>query len=45
MRRAHESIEYVACARRIATRLTWQHFGLKMPERAAANLPLFGENG
>jgi Holliday junction DNA helicase RuvB len=30
---------------RIATRLTWQHFGLKMPERAAANLPLFGENG
>ena len=30
---------------RIATRLTWQHFGLKMPERAAASLPLFGENG
>jgi len=30
---------------RIATRLAWQHFGLKMPERAAANLPLFGENG
>jgi Holliday junction DNA helicase RuvB len=28
---------------RIATRLCWQHFGLKMPERAAANLPLFGE--
>jgi holliday junction DNA helicase RuvB len=28
---------------RIATRLSWQHFGLKMPERAAANLPLFGE--
>ena len=28
---------------RIATRLAWQHFGLKMPERAAANLPLFGE--
>jgi Holliday junction DNA helicase RuvB len=30
---------------RIATRLTWQHFGLKVPERAAANLPLFGESG
>jgi Holliday junction DNA helicase RuvB len=30
---------------RIATRLAWQHFGLKMPERAAANLPLFGESG
>ena len=30
---------------RIATRLAWQHFGLKVPERAAANLPLFGENG
>jgi Holliday junction DNA helicase RuvB len=28
---------------RIATRMSWQHFGLKMPERAAANLPLFGE--
>jgi len=28
---------------RIATRLAWQHSGLKMPERAAANLPLFGE--
>jgi Holliday junction DNA helicase RuvB len=28
---------------RIATRLAWQHFGLTMPERAAANLPLFGE--
>jgi holliday junction DNA helicase RuvB len=28
---------------RIATRLAWQHFGLRMPERAAANLPLFGE--
>ena len=28
---------------RIATRSAWQHFGLKMPERAAANLPLFGE--
>jgi len=28
---------------RIATRLSWQHFDLKMPERAAANLPLFGE--
>jgi Holliday junction DNA helicase RuvB len=29
---------------RIATRSAWQHFGLKMPERAAANLPLFGDN-
>ncbi|HEX4025900.1 MAG TPA: Holliday junction branch migration DNA helicase RuvB, partial [Steroidobacteraceae bacterium] len=28
---------------RIATRMAWQHFGLKVPERAAANLPLFGE--
>jgi Holliday junction DNA helicase RuvB len=28
---------------RIATRNAWQHFGRKMPERAAANLPLFGE--
>jgi Holliday junction DNA helicase RuvB len=28
---------------RIATRSAWQHFGLKMPERAAGNLPLFGE--
>jgi Holliday junction DNA helicase RuvB len=28
---------------RIATRLAWQHFGLRMPERAAANLSLFGE--
>jgi Holliday junction DNA helicase RuvB len=28
---------------RIATRQAWQHFGLKVPERAAANLPLFGE--
>jgi Holliday junction DNA helicase RuvB len=28
---------------RIATRLSWQHFGLKMPDRAAANLSLFGE--
>jgi holliday junction DNA helicase RuvB len=28
---------------RIATRLAWQHFGLKVPERAAANLPLFGD--
>src|SRR5271156_2043471 len=28
---------------RVATRLAWQHLGLKMPERAAANLPLFGE--
>jgi Holliday junction DNA helicase RuvB len=30
---------------RIATRIAWQHFGLKVPERAAANLPLFGESG
>jgi Holliday junction DNA helicase RuvB len=29
---------------RIATRSSWQHFGLKVPERAAANLPLFGED-
>ncbi|MGH8206939.1 MAG: Holliday junction DNA helicase RuvB C-terminal domain-containing protein, partial [Steroidobacteraceae bacterium] len=29
---------------RVATRLAWQHFGLKVPERAAANLPLFGED-
>jgi Holliday junction DNA helicase RuvB len=28
---------------RVATRLAWQHLGLTMPERAAANLPLFGE--
>jgi Holliday junction DNA helicase RuvB len=28
---------------RVATRLAWQHLGLSMPERAAANLPLFGE--
>jgi Holliday junction DNA helicase RuvB len=28
---------------RVATRMSWQHFGLKMPERAAANLSLFGE--
>src|SRR6202046_2512672 len=28
---------------RVGTRLCWQHLGLKMPERAAANLPLFGE--
>jgi Holliday junction DNA helicase RuvB len=28
---------------RIATRMSWQHFGRKVPERAAANLPLFGE--
>jgi Holliday junction DNA helicase RuvB len=28
---------------RIATRTAWAHFGLKMPERAAGNLPLFGE--
>jgi Holliday junction DNA helicase RuvB len=29
---------------RVATRSSWQHFGLKVPERAAANLPLFGED-
>ena len=29
---------------RIATRIAWQHFDLKVPERAAANLPLFGDN-
>jgi Holliday junction DNA helicase RuvB len=29
---------------RIATRLAWQHFGRTMPERAAANLSLFGED-
>jgi Holliday junction DNA helicase RuvB len=28
---------------RIATRAAWQHFGRKVPERAAANLPLFGD--
>ncbi|HEY3730440.1 MAG TPA: Holliday junction branch migration DNA helicase RuvB [Steroidobacteraceae bacterium] len=28
---------------RVATRLCWNHFDLKVPERAAANLPLFGE--
>ncbi len=28
---------------RIATRGAWQHFGLNMPERVAANLPLFGD--
>jgi Holliday junction DNA helicase RuvB len=28
---------------RIATRSAWQYFGLKMPERAVASLPLFGE--
>jgi holliday junction DNA helicase RuvB len=28
---------------RIATRLAWQHLNIRMPERAAANLPLFGE--
>jgi Holliday junction DNA helicase RuvB len=28
---------------RVATRLAWQHLGLAMPERAEANLPLFGE--
>ncbi len=30
---------------RIATRSAWLHFGLKVPERAAASLPLFGEGG
>ena len=29
---------------RIATRSAWLHFGRKVPERSAANLPLFGEN-
>ena len=29
---------------RIATRAAWQHFGRKVPERAAANLPLFGDS-
>lgn len=29
---------------RVTTRLAWQHFGRKMPERAAANLSLFGED-
>ena len=28
---------------RIATRGAWLHFGLKMPERSAASLPLFGD--
>jgi Holliday junction DNA helicase RuvB len=28
---------------RIATRLAWRHFDLKMPDRVAANLSLFGE--
>jgi Holliday junction DNA helicase RuvB len=28
---------------RIATRLAWQHFGLKVPERIASSLSLFGE--
>jgi Holliday junction DNA helicase RuvB len=28
---------------RVATRSAWLHFGLKVPERAVANLPLFGE--
>ena len=28
---------------RIATRGAWQHFGLRVPERTAANLPLFGD--
>jgi Holliday junction DNA helicase RuvB len=30
---------------RIATRNAWLHFGLKVPERAAASMPLFGEGG
>jgi holliday junction DNA helicase RuvB len=29
---------------RVASRLAWQHLGLKVPERAAANLTLFGED-
>jgi Holliday junction DNA helicase RuvB len=29
---------------RLATRMAWQHFGLTIPDRAAVNLPLFGEN-
>jgi Holliday junction DNA helicase RuvB len=29
---------------RVASRLAWQHLGLKMPERAAANFTLFGED-
>ncbi|HLK70912.1 MAG TPA: Holliday junction branch migration DNA helicase RuvB [Steroidobacteraceae bacterium] len=29
---------------RIATRRAWQHFGLSLPERVAASLPLFGED-
>jgi len=29
---------------RIATRGAWLHFGLKMPERAAATLPLLGDD-
>jgi Holliday junction DNA helicase RuvB len=29
---------------RVTTRLAWQHFGLKVPERAASNLSLFGES-
>ena len=28
---------------RIATRTAWQHFDRKVPDRAAANLPLFGD--
>jgi holliday junction DNA helicase RuvB len=28
---------------RVATRAAWQHFGLKIPDRAAASLSLFGE--
>ncbi|HEX4376409.1 MAG TPA: Holliday junction branch migration DNA helicase RuvB [Steroidobacteraceae bacterium] len=28
---------------RVAMRAAWQHFGLKIPERAAANLSLFGD--
>jgi Holliday junction DNA helicase RuvB len=29
---------------RMATRTAWQYFGLKMPERAAAELPLFADD-
>jgi Holliday junction DNA helicase RuvB len=29
---------------RVATRRAWQHFGLRVPERVAANLSLFGES-
>ncbi|MCS6947103.1 MAG: Holliday junction branch migration DNA helicase RuvB, partial [Steroidobacteraceae bacterium] len=30
---------------RMVTRSTYRHFGLKVPERVAANLPLFDESG